>query len=90
MQSAWLIIKQVFTQMDWAYLVPFVNVRGLLVIIIFIGVALYVIPLKGVQKLSQQFINVPFWVKAIIFIVVIQLVIQFQSADVQPFLYAQF
>jgi D-alanyl-lipoteichoic acid acyltransferase DltB (MBOAT superfamily) len=90
MQSAWLIIKQIFTQMDWAYLIPFVTVRSLLLIILLIGIALYAIPLKWFQKLFQQFINVPFWVKAIIFIVVIQLVIQFQSADVQPFLYAQF
>ena len=90
MQSAWLIIRQVYAQMDWAYLLPFIRVRSLLVIMMFVGVILYAIPLKWFQRLSQQFINVPFWVKAIIFIVVIQLVIQFQSADVQPFLYAQF
>jgi len=71
-------------------LLPFIRVRSLLVIMMFVGVILYAIPLKWFQRLSQQFINVPFWVKAIIFIVVIQLVIQFQSADVQPFLYAQF
>ena len=90
MQSAGLIIRQVFTQMDWAYLIPFVSVRSLLIMIMIIGIAVYAIPLKWFQKLSQQFINIPFWVKAIIFIIVIQLVIQFQSADVQPFLYAQF
>lgn len=90
MQAAWLITRQIFALMDWAYLLPFIKVRSLLVIIISIGIIFYTLPLKWFQKLSQQFINFPFWVKAIIFIVVIQLVIQFQNADVQPFLYAQF
>jgi alginate O-acetyltransferase complex protein AlgI len=90
MTSAWLIIKQIFTQMDWAYFGPFVNVRGMLVIIMLIGIAAYVIPDKWFHKISQQFTNLPFWAKAIIFIGVVQMVVQFQSADVQPFLYAQY
>ena len=90
LHTAGLMIKQVFTNMDLAYIKPFLSVRKLYIEITFLGIALYLIPAKWFPMITQRFIKTPFWVKALIFIVVVQLVIQFQSADAQPFLYAQF
>lgn len=89
-QTAFTMYGRVFTDMDWTYVSPFLNVRSLYVILLLISFALYAIPLKWFGKISQKFINTPFWVKILIFITVIQLIVQLQSADVQPFIYAQF
>jgi len=62
----------------------------LLVVIMLIGVASNAIPAKWFQRFTQRFIELPYWIKIIAFLVVAQLVVQFQSADIQPFLYAQF
>ena len=40
--------------------------------------------------MRDKFIAAPWVVKLIIFVVLIQLVLQFASATVQPFLYSQF
>ncbi|MFH0866107.1 MAG: MBOAT family O-acyltransferase [Bacteroidota bacterium] len=89
-QTAFTMYGRVFTDMDWAFVGPFLNVRGLFVILLLLSFAIYAIPLKWFSKISQQFINTPFWVKIILFLLVIQLIIQLQSANVQPFIYAQF
>lgn len=89
-QTAFTMYSRVFTDMDWAYLGPFLNVRSLFVIMLLLSFAVYALPAKWFSKISQQFINTPFWVKITLFLLVIQLIIQLQSADVQPFIYAQF
>jgi hypothetical protein len=40
--------------------------------------------------LRERFIEAPWWLKLVLFILLIQLVLQFASATVQPFLYSQF
>jgi hypothetical protein len=57
---------------------------------VLIGFSMHSISLKRVEDLTQKFVESPFWVKLAIFILAVQLVIQFQSADVQPFIYFQF
>jgi D-alanyl-lipoteichoic acid acyltransferase DltB (MBOAT superfamily) len=90
METAGQMYYQIFHQLDWAYLQPFLSVRSLLVIFIILGFALTAIPSKWYPAITERFISMPLWAKAIVFLAAVQLVIQFQSADVQPFLYAQF
>lgn len=90
MDTAGQMFYQIFNQMDWAYLPPFLNVRSLLVVFIIVGFLFSAIPSKWFPPIAERFISMPLWAKAIVFLAAVQLVIQFQSADVQPFLYAQF
>ncbi|MFA5780682.1 MAG: MBOAT family O-acyltransferase [Bacteroidales bacterium] len=90
LSSAMFIFKQIFSNMDLSYFVPFINVRWMFVAITFIGFALYTIPSRWFPKITQRFVDLPYWAKAIVFLAIIQLAIQFQGADVQPFLYARF
>jgi alginate O-acetyltransferase complex protein AlgI len=90
METAGQMFYQIFSQMDWAYLPPFLKVRSLLVAFIILGFAFTAIPSKWYPTITERFISMPLWAKAIVFLAAVQLVIQFQSADVQPFLYAQF
>jgi alginate O-acetyltransferase complex protein AlgI len=88
--TALLMFKQIFTNMDWTYLLPFISVRILLINFILIGIAFYIIPAKWFPQITKRFEVIPFWAKVLIFIAIVQVIIQFQSADVQPFLYAGF
>ena len=51
---------------------------------------LHFVPRRVWDQLRNRFINAPWAVKLLLFIVLIQLVLQFATATVQPFLYSQF
>ncbi len=87
---AWMMIKQVFTDMDFSFIVHFWDARKIWVILVLIGFAMHTISLEWVEKISNIFVKTPFVVKIIIFTVLLQLVVQFQNQDVQPFIYFQF
>ncbi len=55
-----------------------------------IVIALHYVPQTVYDGLRQWFVE-SFWIfKLLIFVAVVQLVLEFAAADVQPFLYAQF
>jgi len=90
LSAAFSTINKVFSDVDWNFFGPFMRVRYLFVVILIISFASHFIPQKIHQTIQERFINMPFWLKAIILVVVIQLILQFQSATVQPFIYNQF
>ncbi|MFN8258191.1 MAG: MBOAT family O-acyltransferase [Bacteroidales bacterium] len=87
---AWAMIGKIVTDMDLAFLPPFLKVRYLWVILMVIGFAMHAAPLSWNDKIRDKFMNARFVFKLLIFIVLVQLVIQFKSEDVQPFIYFQF
>jgi D-alanyl-lipoteichoic acid acyltransferase DltB (MBOAT superfamily) len=90
MQDAWAMIKQIFTAMDPAYILPFWQVRKLFLIMLLVGFATHFIPSQFYPTLEKWFIRIPWVVKAIGFIVLVQLIIELKSQGVQPFIYFQF
>jgi len=88
--TAWLVVKQISTHMDWAYLAPFIDVRLTWVIMIVAGFIMHSVSLSRMETITQKFVKSPYWVKLAYFIIAVQLVIQFQSEDIQPFIYFQF
>lgn len=89
--TATTMISQIFSDFDWAYLQPFWNVRYLFVILLLVGFAIHAIPDYIYPKMEQFYIKkVPFLVKAIAFVLLIQLCLQLKSESVQPFIYFQF
>lgn len=87
---SWTMVKQVFTNFNIKFAIPFWEARRTWVILVIIGFAMHFIPLKIVDKLPVLYSKVPYILKIIIFIALIQLVIQFRTQDVQPFIYFQF
>lgn len=88
--TAWAMIAQIGSNFDWAYLPPFFNVRWLWVVLVVIGFAMHTVSHERNLRLREKFVQAPFWVKFLILLVAVQLVIQFQNEDVQPFIYFQF
>jgi len=87
---SWTMLKQVFTDFNIKFAIPFWEARHLWVILVIIGFAMHTIPLEFYDKLPKYYSKVPYVLKIVIFIVVVQLVIQLKNQDVQPFIYFQF
>ncbi|MBQ9556904.1 MAG: MBOAT family protein [Muribaculaceae bacterium] len=89
-EAAGQVISGIFTDFEWAYLPVFIERRLTWCIMLAIIFGLHFVPRRIWDKMRDWFINVHWVVKLVIFIVLIQLVLQFASATVQPFLYSQF
>ena len=90
LETAWVVIKKSFTDFDMAYLPPFFMARRTLCILLILIFALHFVPTRIYEKASQWFVKSSWLTKFIVFIIVVQLVIQFDTAEVQPFIYNQF
>jgi hypothetical protein len=87
---AWTIIGNITTDIDLAYAFPFLKVRYVWIILLLIGFAMHSTPVRWNEKVQNIFVKSPYMLKVFIFIVLVQMVIQFKSEDVQPFIYFQF
>ena len=84
------VIRGILTDFEWAYLPVFLQRRLTWCLMLAIIFGLHFVPNRIWDKLRERFIAAPWIVKLLLFIILIQLVLQFASATVQPFLYSQF
>ena len=86
----WVMLQNVATNFHLDYLPVFVDVR--LAWCIFMAVLLisHFMPEGFWDRVGRLFVRTPWLVKLAIFVVVVQLVLQFRSEDVPPFIYFQF
>ena len=88
--TSWTVIRKSFIEFDPAYFTFFVKARYTWCILLTIIFALHFVPVKIYERLTSWFVGCHWLVKLLIFVVVVQLVIQFSSAEVKPFIYNQF
>lgn len=89
-EDAWLIIRNIFGNFDIAYLAPFVRVRYVWLIFVAMIIAVHSLPTRWINAAGDWFVRAPFCAKLAVFIIAVQLVVQFMSEDVMPFIYFQF
>ena len=87
---AWSMISKIVTDTDFAYAWPFIKARYTWFIFVVIGFLMHTISSGQNEKIMQGFVRAPYILKILIFIVLIQLVVQFKPEGVQPFIYFQF
>lgn len=87
---AWSMIEKIACDTDLAYALPFIKVRYIWFIFVVIAYLMHAVPSNFSEQIKQAFIRSPYIVKLIIFIVLVQLVVQFKPEGVQPFIYFQF
>ena len=90
LQDSWLIIKNIFTNFDLAYFVPFIKVRYVWFILMVLIMGAPCRRRCWHYKAQEWFVESPWWVKLVIFIIAVQWVIEFMTEDVTPFIYFQF
>lgn len=90
MTDSLLIIKNIFTNFDPAYIIPFIKVRYVWIIMMAVIIISHSLPRRCYDEMQRRFVDSPWLMKLIIFLLVVQLVIQFMSENVAPFIYFQF
>ncbi len=85
------MIKQVIFDTNASkYAIPFWEAHQTWVILMLIGFLMHAHPIKWTNKIRDIFVKSPYIVKLILFVLIVQIVIQFKSEDVVPFIYFQF
>jgi D-alanyl-lipoteichoic acid acyltransferase DltB (MBOAT superfamily) len=88
--TALLSIAKITLSLDFAYFLPFIQTNGLLFCLMIFGYWIHFTGEKDKSELQRYYSTLPMYAKAISLIVVIQLILQIQSENVQPFIYFQF
>ncbi|MBQ7042619.1 MAG: MBOAT family protein [Muribaculaceae bacterium] len=88
--DSWLIIKNIFTNFSVAHIAPFLEVRYVWCVMMAVIILSHAMPRRWYDKMGEMFVNSNWLIKTLIFIIVVQFVIQFMSEDVAPFIYFQF
>ncbi|PIY08095.1 MAG: membrane-bound O-acyltransferase family protein [Flexibacter sp. CG_4_10_14_3_um_filter_32_15] len=89
-EKAWFSIQKIFTATDFNYALPFWEIRPLFITMLFVGLFLHFSSKLSYKNLGNYFASLPFWAKAVCYLIVIQIILQTQSEGVQPFIYFQF
>ena len=89
-ETAREMIIGIATRFDPAYFPEFAKVRYVWTLLFLAIFALHFVPTRIYDRLRSAFARSPWVIKLAIFVAVVQLVISFASADVQPFIYTQF
>lgn len=88
--DAWLIVKNIFTNFHMDYAPVFVKVRAVWCVFMVVLIASHALPSKWWNTLGNAFVRSNWVLKLVVFIIVVQLVLQFRSETVSPFIYFQF
>jgi D-alanyl-lipoteichoic acid acyltransferase DltB (MBOAT superfamily) len=90
MNNAYEVLAQIFTEFSPQVLVPFIEGYPLVLGFLILGYLLHFAPEKFEIRFKAEIINLPLAVKALALVVMIFLVIQIKSSEIQPFIYFQF
>lgn len=84
------LLTRSITDFDIAYLEPFIIARPWWCVLVLIPLIAQCVSDRGFVRLQTRFICLPWIVKLLLFSLVIQIMLQFQTSNVQPFIYYQF
>ncbi len=88
--DSWLIIRNIFTNFQPECILPFFETRWLWVVMMVVIITAHALPEGTWDRVGVWYVRSPWAMKLIVFIIVVQLVIQFMSEEVAPFIYFQF
>lgn len=88
--DSWLIIANIFTNFNPATIIPFFEARATWGVMIAIIIVTHALPTRWIAAIGRSFVRSNWVIKLLVFLVTIQLVIEFMSAEVTPFIYFQF
>ena len=89
-EGACTLLSRSVVDFDRAYLVPFVQARPWWCLLVILPLLSQIIGDLGFRRLQTRFVRLPWWTKMLLFLVVLQLILQFRVSNVQPFIYYQF
>jgi D-alanyl-lipoteichoic acid acyltransferase DltB (MBOAT superfamily) len=84
------VLSQIFTSFHASILPQLIVGYWKVLALIVLGYALHYVPDRITNKLQERFTATPLWFKALVMIIIIYIVIQTKSSQIQPFIYFQF
>ncbi len=84
------IVRKIAFDMDLSFAIHFWEARKAWVLLIIIGFLMHSISEKWNQRLIEAYIRSHYTIKVLMFVILLQLVVQFKLEDVHPFIYFQF
>ena len=88
--DALLILKSIFTEFDIREFPQFCETRAVWCVMMVVLIVMHLAPKSWENYIQQSFISSPWVVKLIVFLSSVQLVLEFMSEEIQPFIYFQF
>lgn len=88
--DSWTVVSSVSRDFSAAYIPAFAAARSLWLILMLVIVVSHCLPTRFWESAQAWFVRSPWIVKLLIFIVVVQLVIELRTESVSPFIYFQF
>lgn len=88
--TAVTVLSRSVQDFSWDYLVPFYNARPTWCIFLLLGYGFHFISERRAHRAQAWFIRAPWLIKFFLFVITVQLVINFSQESVRPFIYAQF
>ena len=85
-----LIIKNIFVDFQWTQFPQFFEARMIWCVMMLVLIVMHFVPQKWADAVGRLFIKLPWLLKLVLFVAVVQLVIEFMSEEVAPFIYFQF
>lgn len=89
-EDSWTVLRSVAGDYSWARIAAFASARMVWLILMLIIVVAHCLPTGFWDRASAWFVRSPWIVKLLIFIVVVQLVLELRGESVAPFIYFQF
>lgn len=90
MESAKQMLNQIFNRFGGVSIVEIVKSYHLIFLLILIGFAIHWLPFGFKEWFRGKFIDANILVKGLVILIVVVLIIQFRTADIQPFIYFRF
>ncbi len=85
-----LIIKNIFVDFQWTQFPQFFEARMIWCVMMLVLIVMHFVPQKWADAAGRLFVKLPWLLKLVLFVAVVQLVIEFMSEEVAPFIYFQF
>ena len=90
MSTALLFLQRMFTEFSVDCVPAFISQRPLWVAILSVAILVHTIRERWFYRLQDAFIALPWWIKTVLLLAVVQLAVEFSNSEVQPFLYYKF
>ena len=84
------ILSQIFTAFDLSIVPQVIAGYPIVFLLIAIGYLMHATPSRVITRTEERLSSAPFWVQVAVVVLVIWLVMQMRSGEIQPFIYFQF
>ncbi|MDE6392896.1 MAG: MBOAT family protein [Muribaculaceae bacterium] len=89
-EDSMLIISNIFVDFNWNQIPQFFEARMVWCVMMVSLIVFHFVPQRLADRVQYIFVRSPWIVKLVCFLTVVQLVIEFMSEEVAPFIYFQF